>query len=239
MVRRALHLCRASSIRRVRSAFCDRPEASHIFGYIEIGGESGEGVDLVDVESAVVRARERSRRGRGPPAPASGRSRRPASGRAPPSPPGDRPESSSSRRSDRRTWRRTNRSRPCGGRGSRPGPTPPDRRCRAPRIRSRARRPPVRSAPCDRTPAPPRTAGASPSGPLTRETPTDEPAFTGLTNSGHPSLAAPASAAAGSRANAAAVTTVKSTTGIPASRRRRLATSLSIPTAEPSTPAPT
>ena len=52
---------------------------------------------------------------------------------------------------------------------------------------------------------------------------------------------APARAATprGSAPKPAAVTTWKSTTGTPASRNRRFATSLSMPTAEPSTPAPT
>ena len=108
---------------------------------------------------------------------------------------------------------------------------------RAPRIRSRARRPP-RSTSTLRIEGQRRAhraleiAGAGDAR-SRRPTSLRSPASRTGDNRDRAARAAPPRDRA---RNAAAVTTAKSTTGIPASRSRRLATSLSMPIAEPSTP---
>src|SRR5271168_3149668 len=70
--------------------------------------------------------------------------------------------------------------------------------------------------------------------------PTDEPSVAGFTNTGKRNLRATAFfTASGFACHSARMTTRHSTTGIRASRNRRFCTSLSMPTAEASTPEPT
>ena len=70
--------------------------------------------------------------------------------------------------------------------------------------------------------------------------PTDEPEFAGFTKQGRPIARSTRSITAlGSAASSCAFTAIHGTTGMPAASSRRFETSLSICSAEPSTPAPT
>ena len=82
-------------------------------------------------------------------------------------------------------------------------------------------------------------AESSCSGSFTFVMPTEDPSAAGFTNIGYPSRCARACTPSRSRSHTGSSTTSKGTTARPASRNRTFCTALSIPTAEPRTPAPT
>ena len=82
-------------------------------------------------------------------------------------------------------------------------------------------------------------AGTSSAWALTLEMPTLEPRLAGLTNSGKPSVAMPASTPARLRVHSARTNERESTIGRPAAANNTFITALSMPAAEASTPGPT
>ena len=134
-----------------------------------------------------------------------------------------------------RTCRRRSRTRRRGR--SRPGRTPRAGRRRAPRPRSPARRSPLRRCPLVEAERERRARRRSSARSCAFETPTDEPRFAGFTKHGYPSSASTRSANATpswpSRNDADAATRK------PHAANARFIITLSIPTAEPTTPAPT
>ncbi len=83
------------------------------------------------------------------------------------------------------------------------------------------------------------TARASSAGPVTRETPMEDPMLAGLTNRGQGSPPAAVSGSSLTACHCRRVNQTPGTTGMPSAAKARLMATLSMPTAEAATPEPT